>query len=143
MSYCAKADLVGRYGAQELAQLTDDTAAETPDDAEIDAACEEASSLIDGYVSARYTVPLSPVPAMVKSWACAIARRLLWKERATKDSAVVLAYDEALAALREVAKGVLRLPTSTGEESPASGGSIEVISGSQIFTDDVLGAMPG
>lgn len=122
MAYCAKADLIARYGAQELAQLTDETAAHSADDAEITAACDEATSLIDGYAAARYTVPLSPVPAMVKSWACAIARRLLWKDRALPDSAVAIAHDEALTALREVAKGVLRLPASDGAQPSAVGG---------------------
>lgn len=142
MSYCAKSDLVARYGAQELAQLTDEVAAHVPDDTEITAACDEASSLIDGYVAGRYVVPLSPVPPMVKSWACAIARRLLWKDRALPDSAVAVAYEDALTALREVAKGVLRLPASSGEASAASGGSVNVISADQVFTDELLVLMP-
>lgn len=143
MAYCSKADLIERYGARELAQITDETAGHTPADAEITAACDEASSLIDSYVAARYAVPLSPVPAVVRSWACAIARRLLWKDRATPEGSIVSAYDQALAQARDVARGVSRLPDAAGVEASAASGQIAVATSSQIFSDELLATMPG
>lgn len=132
MAYCAKADLVERFGAAELAQLTDETAAHTSADTEIAAVCDEASSLIDGYVAGRYATPLNPAPPMVKSWACAIARQRLWKDRALPESAVANAYEDALRALREVAKGALRLPSAAGVQ-PAQVGGIASTAPTLIF----------
>lgn len=143
MAYCTQADLVERYGAVELAQLTDQTAGAGIDAGQVTKACDEAASLIDAYVSARYVVPLSPVPSIVKTLACTIARRLLWKERALDGSGVVKAYDDALIQIKDVAKGVARLPDSTGVEPADSGGVVCVKTSDQIFTDDVLGLMPG
>jgi phage gp36-like protein len=143
MPYCARADLVERYGATEFAQLTDQTAAQSTVDALIAKACEEASSLVDSYVSARYTVPLAPVPTIVRSWACAIARRILWHDRAKPDGAVYLAYQDAISMLKDVAKGTTRLPDSTGTLPADSGGSLQVVTSDKIFTDELLGYMPG
>lgn len=141
-AYCAKADLIERFGSTELAQLTDITAATTPVDATIAKACDEATALIDSYVAKSYVTPLTPVPAIVKTWACAIARLLLWKDRAGKESPVREAYDLVIAQIKDVAKGVASLPDATGATPSASGGRVYVLSSAQIFTDDVLAAMP-
>lgn len=143
MSYCAKADLVERFGVAELAQLTDETAASTPDDAEITKACDEASSYVDSYLSVRYATPLSPVPTLIRWFACDIARRILWKDRAGPESVVALASEAALARLRDIAKGVAGLPDATGNQATTTAGAIAVETADQIFTDELLGAMPG
>lgn len=140
--YCSQADLVERFGAVELAQLTDETAATTPDTSEISKVCDEATSLIDAYLATRYTTPLATVPTMVRSWALVIARKMLWKERALPDSQVAKAYDAALAMLKDVARGIASLPDSAGVVAPISGGAISVISSEQLFTDDLLNLMP-
>lgn len=123
MAYCAKADLVQRFGVAELAQLTDETAAQSPDDSEITNACDEASSLIDSYLSTRYDVPLDPVPTMVRKWACDLTRKALWKDRAGPDSVVSKNADAVLAQLRDVAKGVAGLPDATGTTPTVTGGA--------------------
>jgi phage gp36-like protein len=139
-AYCAKADLVERYGSVELAQLTDETSAHSADDGEITKACDEASSLIDSYLSARYAVPVSPVPTMVRMWACAISRKLLWKDRAGGDSAVTLAFDTAMSQLKDVAKGIAGLPSSTGA-LPAQTGGMAYSTPSAVFdTEGMLDA---
>jgi phage gp36-like protein len=141
-AYCTKGDLVERFGIVELAQLTDDTAHATPDDAEIVKACDEASSVIDSYLATRYTTPLIEVPTLVRMLACNIARKLLWKDRALPDSVVQRNYDEAITQLRDLAKGVSSLSGILGVIVPLTGSSIAVVSSPQVFTDDVLGLMP-
>jgi phage gp36-like protein len=132
VSYCAKSDLVQRYGTDELSQLTDETAAQSTDDLEITNACDEASSLIDSYLSARYAVPLASVPTMVRKWACAIARKFLWKDRAGADSEVTAAYEDALKQLRDVARGLSGLPDVTGV-LPATIGGIRYTLPDRVF----------
>lgn len=121
-AYATQADLTERFGAAELAQLTDESAATSPDDTEVGKACDEASSLIDAYLSTRYTTPLDPVPTIVRKWACDIARAALWKDRADKDSAVKLNAADAMAQLRDVAKGIAGLPDATGVAATSTGG---------------------
>lgn len=141
-AYCTKADLVERFGTSELAQLTDETAHATPDDSEIDKACDEASSLVDSYLATRYPTPLVAVPTVVRTWAVNIARKFLWKDRATDESIVKRNYDDALAQLRDVAKGVAALSVEAGPIDVASGTSIRVVTSEQVFTDELLGLMP-
>ncbi len=139
--YCSQADLVERFGVQELAQLTDETAAASPDATEITNACDEATSLIDSYVARRYVTPLDPVPTIVRKWACDLARKFLWKDRAGPDSVVSINADAVMAQLRDVSRGTAALPDATGVQPSVSGGIVSVTSSTQIFTDDVLALM--
>lgn len=137
MSYCTQADLVERFGTVELAQLTDETAAAAPDASEITKACDEASSLIDAYVATLYTVPLSPVPTIVRRWACDIARKYLWKDRALAESVVALNHDAALAQLKDVARGTIALPSSAGV-IPAQAYGMTSTTPTAVFNTDGL-----
>src|SRR5438046_1940789 len=111
-AYCARADLVERFGADKLAQLTDETAAESTDDSEIEKACDEATGLVDSYVYGRYATPLDPVPPIVRKLAVDIAARFVWKHRASE--AILRDYDSALSFLRDVSMGKAQLPGATG-----------------------------
>lgn len=142
MVYCAKADLQERFGDAELAQLTDEVAGTTISDAEVTAACDEATSLIDGFVGARYTLPLASVPSILKTWGCDIARFFLWGDRAVEGSAVRANYEEAVARLKDVAAGRFRLFEADGDQVGGGSGSIAVVASDQVFTDDLLSLMP-
>ncbi len=120
--YVTEADLVQRFGAREISELTDESAAQSPDTDEVDKACEEATSLIDSYLSVRYTLPLETVPTIVRKWACDIARKYLWKDRASPDGVITENYHDALAQLKDVAKGVMGLPDAAGVVTIVTGG---------------------
>ncbi|NNG05319.1 MAG: DUF1320 domain-containing protein, partial [Inquilinus sp.] len=74
MSYATQAQLVERYGTVRLVELTD--RAEPPagaiDAAVIDRALADADALIDGYVAARYDLPLPAVPDLLRDLALSI-----------------------------------------------------------------------
>ena len=144
MAYCTQADLEERFGAQELIQLTDETNVppSTASAAEITAACAEAASLIDGYLTGRYTLPLSTVPDVLKKWACDIARFFLWDDRAGEGSAVRRGYEDAVKQLESVAAGKFRLVESSGTPPAASGGSVAIVASDRVFTDDLLSLHP-
>ncbi len=90
----------------------------------IEAAIEEADGVIDGFLRMRrYALPLSPVPSIVVTWARAITRYLLHKDRLSADSTdpIVRDYNDAMKLLRLVADGKFSLgaddttaPTSSG-----------------------------
>lgn len=137
MGYCAKGDLSERFGEKELKELTDESSAATVSDAEVTAACDEASSTIDLYVGTRYTVPLVSIPAVVKKWACDLARLNLWGDRAGADSAVRKNADDVLATLKDIARGVAALPAQAeGDVAPPA--SVAVTERTQVFTDTLF-----
>lgn len=130
MPYCTKADLIARFGEDELQAIARDASGEI-DDAAVDRACDDASSEIDGYVSAAgYPVPLSPVPGVVIAKACDIARYRLYDEHATDQ--VQKRYDDAVKFLRSVSRGEVKLGISTGQGS-SSAGSVQMNPGRQVF----------
>ncbi len=142
MAYCSQADLSERFGETELAQLTD-PAGVSPQAGEIAKACDEATSLVDSYVQTRYDVPLVSVPTIVRKWACDIARKFLWKDRASADSVVTKNYEDAVASLKDVSRGYVGLLGATGEVPAASDFSIAVVAVPQVFTPGLLSAAPG
>ena len=130
MPYCTKADLIERFGEDEMLSLAHDQNG-AMDDAVIDRACDDASGEIDGYVSAAgYPVPLSPVPRIVTAYACDIARYRLYDEQAQEQ--VQKRYDAAVKFLRMVSRGEVRLGISTGQGS-SSAGSVHMNPGRQVF----------
>ena len=84
MPYATQSDLEERFGPQELAQLTDRVDGLMPDPAVIARALADAEAEIDGYLAARYTVPLSAVPAVLVRLTCDIARYRLYDDRVTE-----------------------------------------------------------
>ncbi|AQU83247.1 MULTISPECIES: gp436 family protein [unclassified Halomonas] len=130
MPYCTKADLIERFGEDELRAIAHDASGEI-DDAAVDRACDDASGEIDGYVSAAgYPVPLSPVPRIVIANTCDIARYRLYDEHATDQ--VQKRYDDAVKFLKSVSRGEVRLGISSGAAS-SSAGSVQMNSGRQVF----------
>lgn len=137
MGYCAKQDLSERFGDRELKELTDESSGATVSDAEVTSACDEASSTIDLYLGVRYTVPLASPPAVVKKWACDLARLNLWGDRAGSDSAVRVEAQAVLALLKDISVGKAMLPgQAAGVEAPAS--TVAVTERTQVFTDTLF-----
>ncbi|UDM07817.1 DUF1320 domain-containing protein [Halomonas sp. NyZ770] len=132
MPYCTQADLVERFGEDELLAIARDETGMAIDNAAVDRACDDASGEIDGYVSAAgYPVPLSPVPRIVTAYACDIARYRLYDEHATDQ--VQKRYDDAVKFLRSVSRGEVKLGISTGQGS-SSAGSVQMNSSRRVFS---------
>lgn len=119
MAYASQQDLVDRFGADELVELTNRAGGDTIDAAVVAKALADADALIDPYLAGRYAVPVSPVPPLLVRLAADIARFLLHGKAAT--DSVNRAYDNALKLLAEIARGLASLPgaASPGGASPA------------------------
>lgn len=114
MTYATRQDLEQRYGADEIAQRESALAAGA-----VDLALNDADALINGYLAARYALPLSTIPPTLPATACALARYSLLggtNERARDD------YKDALAWLRDVQSGKVQLqePTPVPGSEPAT-----------------------
>lgn len=136
MAYAVLQDLIDRYGADELTQLTDQIGAGVPDATVAGVAIDDASNLIDGFVAGRYQLPLAPVPAQVKRWACDIARFYLWRDKASDH--VTALYTGAMASLKMVAGGQLTLEAAAIETAESSDAA-ELAGPGRIFSRDTMG----
>ena len=72
-------------------------------------ALDDATALIDSYVAKLYRLPLSAVPQILVKYACDIARYYLHGKAAEKDDAVSRGFNEAVAWLVNVSKGLVAL----------------------------------
>ena len=141
--YATRDDMVKRYSLTEVSQLERYlTGGES-----VDAAIVDAGSIIDGWIGAKYAVPLEYPPDNIKIFVCDIARYLLWKSKASEE--VRRRYDDAMSYLKGVSKGtnvlLVKNPT-TQEVKPAAKSPTAMPMGTTyrggVFSDDVLNKMP-
>lgn len=139
MTYATQQDLVTRFGASELAQLTDEAAGVTINTATVAQALVDADAEIDGYLGVRYALPLTSVPALINRLACDIARFYLFDDRVTE--AVKLRYQGAVTTLKSLSAGTVTLTDAAGI-APAidTAGSVRVSARSRdrVFGADLL-----
>lgn len=122
MSYCtqtynAAGDIApSRISLERLLQLISEGEDDDPEALQnvVDQAIEDADSTVDGYSSKVYTVPFNPVPAKVKSLSVDISVYNLFSKRVDASGGEVLEgvkkrYDDAIAFLKDVAKGNARI----------------------------------
>ena len=94
VTYATEEDMRIRFGEELLEQLS------PPGEAG-----DAAATLAVAYAAARYRVPLEPVPAPVRRWCADIARWFL--DQARTDEAIRKAYEDAIAGLKDMARGVI------------------------------------
>jgi len=140
MTYITEQGLRDRFGGQEIDQLIDADPTATPPDAgdtdKLARAITDADSLIDGYLAARYGLPLSSVPTLVAGWAADIARFKLWDDHAPEE--VRKRYEDALAQLKLLAQGVISLPPGSDGAKVTATVSFAGYSAERVFTQDTL-----
>lgn len=107
MSYATQADMEARFGRDELIARTDRNATGSVDGAVLDRALADADAEIDGYLAARYALPLPTVPPMLARIACDIARYRLWEDMASDE--VRRRYEDARRLLEMMARGTVAL----------------------------------
>lgn len=118
MSYCSPTDLANVKTTQELTQLSDLGGTGSPNGTVLQAACDQASSLIDGLISPQYPLPLATVPPMLLSIAVRLALYYLYLGRQSLPDEVKNGYDRDVAFLEKVGKG----QASLGEPRADGGG---------------------
>lgn len=120
------------YGAEDIAAA--DAAL-----ARINDALSDADAIIDGYLADQYTLPLDPVPRLIKRYACDIARYLLWGAAAVKDGEEERAYNNALTMLRQTRDGKLTLGVQPRARQTPDRVAPELVDGGErLFTRDTL-----
>jgi len=134
MAYCTLEDILTQLDEDTLIELTDDAGAGTVNGAVVERAIADADAAIDAYCQGRYTLPLSPVPPMIRRISVDMAIYHLYSRRG--DAAPETRRDrhrDAVRFLQRVAEGQIRL----GAESPAardSAASVEIDSNTRVFS---------
>jgi phage gp36-like protein len=135
MTYAVLQDLIDRYGASEIIQLSDRDGDGAPDAVVCAKALQDATDVIDGYVGGRYQLPLSPVPGNVSRICSDIARFYLWKDQAS--DAVMALYKAATAMLTGIQAGSITLE-SASVDSALTGDAVGFVSGTRTFSPSSL-----
>lgn len=140
MPYIDRTGLEQRFGVAEIAELLDDDSGGTESSAEtasLTRACEDATAMVDGYLSSRYGLPLASVPDLVVGWAADIARFKLWDDHAPEE--VRRRYEDTISALRDLARSLISLPPGS-DGAPVSGSPFnsDGFSDERVFTAATL-----
>ena len=124
MSDTPQDDLVERYGMDMMLGVADraEPPAGTIDSDVVTRAIDDAGAAIDGYLKGRYALPLSATPALIRSLALAISIYILHRD--TVSEKIRRDYEDAIATLKQIANGTVRLDVAGVE--PASSGATGV-----------------
>ncbi|MXS82270.1 gp436 family protein [Nitrosomonas oligotropha] len=132
MTYASQQNMIDRFGEDELIQLTDRDSLGAIDATVINRALGDADATINGYLAARYTLPLAnPVPEMLERFACDIARYALYDDGVKE--AIETRYKDAIAYLRDVSTGKADLGVSDTSNKPASTATAQMSSTTPVF----------
>lgn len=114
MTYATRAHMIAAYGEDELIELTDRAETGGIDDAVLSPALVAADAEIDGYVGRVVALPLTEVPQLLRQLALVIARYRLSTDQ--PDGRVRLDYEDAMATLKDISKGVVVLDLPSADE---------------------------
>lgn len=166
MPYATATDLLTRFDATEIAQRVDRgvprlitaqlmidvaagsslaayTAAEVARAQAalvvVQRALQDADDTINGYISARYTLPVTPVPAVLQRVACELARFYLYDDQVTD-----LIKDRQAANIKwlgEVSKGTVSLGADAASGvQPVSSAGAELVTSESVWKRDRSGS---
>jgi phage gp36-like protein len=139
MPYAAAQDMIDRFTARTMAEVTTD-AGDVPDTAVLDRALSDASNLIDGYLQARYPLPLASVPAQLTLHACNIAFYQLLAARPLGDvEDVRQRYDDAITYLTKVSEGKILLGLAEDQAPAEEHGALKLAGPPKRFGRENLG----
>lgn len=136
MTYATQQDLEDRFGSQEIVELTNRAGGATIDTDVVSEALDDADATINGYLSTRYSLPLSPVPSNLVRFAADIARYFLHEDRATEG--VKARYDAAIAWLKDVATGKAGLGTDASGSAPTPADTVQFPESQKVFAREEL-----
>jgi phage gp36-like protein len=130
--YATLEDLTRQIPEDLLIQLTDDVGSGVIDTAVTDTALETADVEIDGYLGARYPLPLATVPPVIAKQAVDIAIYNLYARRMGPPEHWQKRYENVIRFLERVADG--RISLGAGDPEPPAADEAMVSSAERIFT---------
>lgn len=141
MAYATVADFVLRVGELQALQLTDRDETGEINEQLLALGLSDSSSQMDGYLSARYALPLSSIPQNLVRLCCDLTRyRLASMSGAGITDEIVERYKLSLKELEQLAKGAISLglpeATANAEDSEFSGAVFFSNNQNRVFSRD-------
>jgi phage gp36-like protein len=134
MGYATKTDVDDLYGTDLLVRVADYNRDGVPDQDVIDRGLQASDEICNAYLSSQYSLPVSPVPGVVKNCAIDIAVYKMALGRGARTDEMRVRYEDALSMLDKIATGKIGLgllPT-TKLAVDATGNPITDANGTQI-----------
>lgn len=122
MAYCTQSDLEKVISPAELVQLTDDDRDGVADTGVVAEAIAKADGEIESYLASRYTVPLSPVPVVIRAASEDIALWNLFSRRSIGNETREKRYKSAVSFLKDLAEGKATLGVTPAPAAAQEGG---------------------
>jgi phage gp36-like protein len=138
MAYCTQDDILEQLDQTTLIQLTDDAGNNGIDSSVVARAIADADAEIDGYCGARYSVPFSVVPAIIRKFSVAIAIKNLFSRRRGAPDPRRKDYEDAIAFLKDISKGTASLGQNDPDGSPAASNAPDIDGPDRVFSRDNL-----
>ena len=141
MAYATVADFVLRVGELQTIQLTDRDGVGEINEQVLELGLSDSSSQMDGYLSARYALPLPAVPQNLVRLCCDLTRyRLASMSGVDITDEIIERYKLSLKELEQLAKGAISLGlpelNADSEDSEFSGAVFFSNNKNRVFSRD-------
>ena len=133
MPYCTYNDVVTRVGATELAALADYDGDGVADAAAVNRAIADAQGDIDSYLQTKNTVPVAPVPPVLRKHCVTMAIYYLQLGANSVTEDYRKAYDDVVKWLRDVIAGKAELGIEPKPAESSSSGGVRMDGQDRVF----------
>lgn len=140
MAYCVKADIVKAYPSADLTALTDDEGTGASVDTRIADAIIKADALIDTFLRAQHTVPLTTVDETIERLSIDLSYFFLVRRRRVHedDPGIKQLYKESSDLLKMIADGRIKISDVTSFANTAGYIKTNKTSTSKVYTSDKM-----
>lgn len=136
--YATQQDMIDRYGEDDLLIAADHDGDGVADAAVVTQGLSDATDVIDTHIGARYTLPLTTVPAVLKRLCVDIAIYLMSKPPSVTEEKRKR-YEDAVKLLQAISTGKVSLGISSSESAATTDGAeTNKTSSDRIFTLDKM-----
>jgi phage gp36-like protein len=136
MAYCNREDIETRLGGDDLNALADHDGDGIADSTVVDQAIASAQAVIDSYLGTKFSVPVAPVPDVLKTRAVNLAVYFLKLGRDSVSEDVRRQYENDVTWLREVVAGAVTLGVEPTPAESSGSPSVRYDTQPRIFGRD-------
>lgn len=139
MRYATLTDMLAQFGEREVIAIADRNRDGVVDQAILDAALDRASTKMDSYLAARYSLPLASVPGVLVEVCCDICRYNLCGTEVVETDVVRLRYKDAIKTLEQLRDGKLDVGLTLAGQAVVDIPSVQISGGGRAFSRSRLG----
>lgn len=138
MGYCDLDDIRDGMDEEEIIRYTDDYDTGLVNTSVTDKAIEGAGAMIDAHLATRLTVPVDPVPDILRELAVDIAIYKICSRRSQAPEEIRVKYEDAIRFLEKVASGKTTIPGASAAPASRSNDRVSMSGSDRIFSRDKM-----